>query len=331
MSARIWGFLGQRPGDNAQVLALAEELRLPFVTKTLRYNRLHMLTGPTTRASLRSLDRPSRSLVQPPWPDLIIAVGRRAVPIARWVCARNQGRTKLVLIGHPRVSPDEFDLVFTTRQYILPEGRSIRLLPVAMSRYRRPPTASAKELAWLGALPRPHLLMMLGGTTRYWIQPPDYLIDVAARLGERADGLGGSLIAVGSARTEPAALDGLDQTFAGHPARRVVRGKFPRFPVLMNEADELFPTADSISMLSESIIAGKPMGIIPVLLDPKTADILGDEAKMRTNPRRDLRRFWNYLRDEGLAGTIDAPIRAQMNNPVIAAAAEVRALLGLEP
>ena len=84
-------------------------------------------------------------------------------------------------------------------------------------------------------------------------------------------------------------------------------------------------------MLSESIIAGKPMGIIPVLLDPKTADILGDEAKMRTNPRRDLRRFWNYLRDEGLAGTIDAPIRAQMNNPVIAAAAEVRALLGLEP
>ena len=173
MSVRIWGFLGQRPGDNAQVLALAEELRLPFVTKTLRYNRLHMLTGRTSGASLRSLDRPSRGLVKPPWPDLIIAVGRRAVPIARWVRAQNQGRTKLVLIGHPRVSPDEFDLVFTTRQYILPDGRSIRLLPVAMSRYRQPPVATARERAWLDARPRPHMLMMLGGSTRYWIQPPE--------------------------------------------------------------------------------------------------------------------------------------------------------------
>ena len=36
---RIWVLLGERRGDNNQLLALAEALQLPFQTRTLEYGK----------------------------------------------------------------------------------------------------------------------------------------------------------------------------------------------------------------------------------------------------------------------------------------------------
>jgi hypothetical protein len=38
---RVWVLLGDRAGDNAQVLRLAEALRWPFEAKRIHYNRLN--------------------------------------------------------------------------------------------------------------------------------------------------------------------------------------------------------------------------------------------------------------------------------------------------
>ena len=109
-SAPVWLLLGPRPGDNNQALALGEALGLPFVVKTLDYNWLQRfsLRLPPTLASLR---RSRRAALCPPWPELVIAVGRRSVPVARWIKRRSGGRTRIVRIGHPRQQADLFDLV----------------------------------------------------------------------------------------------------------------------------------------------------------------------------------------------------------------------------
>ena len=80
-------------------------------------------------------------------------------------------------------------------------------------------------------------------------------------------------------------------------------------------------------MVSESVITGKPVGIVPVEMNWRGWIELGSERKPRTNSRRDLRRFWSYLIDNGLAGTVDEPRASSTPNPVVAAAGEVRALL----
>lgn len=326
---RIWVIPGNRPGDDAQVYALAEELGLPFETRKLVFNWRFWLSGKYMGASPISVERGlrERTLV-PPWPELIILVGRRAVPIARWVQQENGGRTRLVLVGHPRVSPDLFDLVYTTRQYLTPAGPSMRLQPVAMSRYREKPKPSDAESWWLSSLPRPHLLLMLGGETRHWTMRPRTIAGHAAKLAAGAKRAGGSLIVVRSARTTDEVLDAIEQGLEGAGCEwRVVRSDFPRFPVLLDEADELFPTADSISMISESVITGKPVGIVPVEMKLMGRLMLGSERKMRTNPARDLRRFWNFVVEEKLAGTMDEPIASATANPVADAAREVRAML----
>lgn len=325
---RIWVFPNNRPGDDAQVYALAEELRLPFETRTLAYNWRFWLSGKYMGASPISVVKElrERTLV-PPWPDLIILVGRRAVPVARWVQKQNGGKTRLVLVGHPRVSPDAFDLVLTTRQYCTPAGACMRELPVAMSRYRQPVKLTNEESAWLASLPRPHLLLMLGGKTRHWQMRPRSIAEKAGQLARRAEAAGGSLIVVRSARTSEEILEAIEERLEQSECEwRVVRHDFPRFAGLLQDADELFPTADSISMISESIITGKPVGVVPAEMNWVGWLALGARVKER-NRKRDLRRFWNYVIGQRLAGTIDEPVRGKTENPVVAAAREVRALL----
>ena len=96
----------------------------------------------------------------------------------------------------------------------------------------------------------------------------------------------------------------------------------------MDDADEIFPTADSVSMLSEAVITGKPVGMVPVVMNRLSGWLIGtgQEARKR-NRRRDLRRFWNFLLAAGLIGSIEAPVASALSNPVVEASQEVAALL----
>ena len=70
--------------------------------------------------------------------------------------------------------------------------------------------------------------------------------------------------------------------------------------------------------------------MVPIQQDDKGRRKLG-EAPLESGPdarRRDLRRFWNYLQEEKLIGTVDAPVAAKVENPVETAGRAVRKLLG---
>lgn len=319
---RIWVLLGPRTGDNNQALALAEALDLPFETRSLAYNALQALSvwlGPTAA----TVDRISRRHVEPPWPDLVIAIGRRSVPVARWIKRRNGGRTKLVRIGHPRIDPRLFDLVVTTRQYPVPPGDNVVLLPLAMSRFSTPPKPTVEETEWLESLATPRRLLAVGGATKYWSLSAEHVAEAATRLQQRP----GTLIVVTSRRTDPQVTEAVGKVLM--PAAQLVDGAFPRFPVLLNQADEIFVTGDSVSMLSEAILTGKPVGLVPIEQDEKGRRKLG-RVPQDAGPharRRDLRRFWDYLSERKLVGTVDKPVAGKIENPVATAARAVRELL----
>lgn len=318
---RIWVLLGERVGDNNQLLALAEELGVPFETRTLQYRRFWPLLLRLFPRGAQLLAWQSRATLQPPWPDLVIGIGRRSVPVARWIKRRSGSRARLVRLGNPRAATRLFDLVVTTAQYPVTLGENVLLLPVAMGRNRNA-EADAGEAGWLAALPRPHLLFALGGSTRYWRFPIATMADAAARVAARAEAAGGSLIVATSPRTPAEAVSAIREAV---PAASVVDRQV-RFPVLLSDADQIFVTADSVSMMSEAVLAGKPMGLVPVELDEEGRGALGEEPG--SSALRDIRRFQQELRARGLAGTIDEPLRGDVVNPVEIAADAVRRLLG---
>lgn len=326
----IWVLLGTRKGDNNQVLALAEELGLPFESKVLSFRRLRGYDVGRIRprylgATLLSLDRHSKEQIIPPWPDLVIGVGRRSVPVARYIRKMSGGRTKLVRIGNPRVNPGLFDLVITTPQYLVPSAANVLTLPLAMSRFRGPARVETRDKAWLDALPRPHLLLALGGNTKDVELVSTEIAAAASSLADRAKSGGGTLLIVPSPRTDRDLL-GLIR-----PSGTIVPENGPSFAALLDDADEIFVTADSISMLSEAIVTGKPIGMIPAMLTQRGLQAVGEAKKELLDfrsPRRDPRNFWAKLQEAGLVGTVDEPRANPTDNPVKTAARAVRALLG---
>jgi len=324
---RIWLLIGHRRGDNNQVLALGEALGVPFETRTMAYRWLARPWMMLKRAGVTHLKPSARRWLQPPWPDIVIGIGRRTVPVARWIRDQNDGLTRLVRLGHPRAPNDWFDLVITTTQYPVPPADNVVRLALAMNRFMTPPPPTTAERAWLDALPRPHILLSLGGPSSMWRLDLAALADAAATLAGRAEAEGGTLIVAGSPRTPPEAWDVLRGAVEGSARVAIVAANEIRYPVLLADADEHQVTADSVSMISEAVMTGKPVGLIPVEPDARGRRRIAGKPPQATRIR-DPRRFWAEIEALGLVGTVDQPRAGAFDDPVKTAVEAVKARLG---
>jgi len=300
--APVWVLLGHRTGDNKQLLRLAGELGLPFRSIHLFYNSLHLLPPRLLGDTLRSLTPESREQIHRPWPRLVLGVGHRSVPVALAIRRLSGGKSKLVRLGNPRIDPSHFDLVVTTPQYRLPDRSNVMQLPLGIN------TAAAveptpDEAKWLASFPRPHRLLLIGGNTFMWELRPEKVAEAARRLRDRPDG---TVIALRSGRTRKDVLDAVADALKGGE-HAVASGRLPRYSVLVQDADEIFVTGDSVAMLSDAIASRKPVGIIePDKSVTGRALYALDSIGLRV-PVRDIRQFWDEIRRQGLVGTLDEP------------------------
>jgi mitochondrial fission protein ELM1 len=331
-STVVWALLGERTGDNNQVVALAEELGLPFEKIMLSYGRiagydLGRIRPKHLGATLFSLDKHARAQFKPPWPDVVIGVGRRSVPVARYIRKMSGGRTKLVRIGNPRVDPRLFDLVITTRQYEVPPSDNVLTLPVAMSRFRGSAEIEPAEREWLAKHRRPHLLFAVGGNTKDIELAEKDVIAAVKQMTARASRQNGTILVAASRRTDPRLLRAISDQSRQHGV--IVPYDGPTFGALLADADEIFVTADSVSMLSEAIVTGQPVGMVPARLTEAGLRAVGESSGILDfrEPMRDPRKIWSFLLDSRLVGTVDEPQASPTQNPVAAAAQAVHALL----
>lgn len=313
---RVWVLLGERTGDNNQLLRLAGELGQPFRTVQLRYNRLRLVPPRLLGATLRSLDSQSRADIRPPWPDLVLGIGYRSVPVALAIRKMSGGKAKLVRLGNPRLDPGRFDLVITTPQYRVPDAPNVVRLPVGIS--TAPHIEPTREEAeWLGKLPRPHRLLLIGGDTFMWTLSPNSLGKAASGLRGKSDG--GSVLAVSSARSGKLVQDSVAQALAGSE-HGLVWGGFPRYPVLLHDADEIYVTADSVAMISDAVATGKPLGLV-IPDNSAWGRLFYSLAKAGLPvPIRDVRRFWTSVQAQRLAGTVAHPLAGRLEADPLAIA-----------
>jgi uncharacterized protein len=309
---RIWVLLGAHRGDNNQLLALADALGFPYETRQLDYNDLRRLHPRLLGWTMRSLTREARANVAGPPPDLSLSIGHRSVPVVRALRRRSRKRMRAAHLGNPRVSPRHFDLVITTPQYPVPEWPNVLRLPIALGQPLAAGAPSAAAARMLEPLPAPRRLLLLGGPTRWWQVAPEDVAVALTLLLRDATAEGGSLIVLPSPRTPAAVLQAAERALSGVPVPALLaplKGA-PSYSEWLAAADSLFVTADSVSMVSEALMTGKPVGLVPIR---KT---WAGEAWMRMWDRlrpgkplypRDLRLFWAELEIRGLAGTVEKP------------------------
>ena len=302
--AAVWVLLGPHKGDNDQVLALAEALGLPFRLIQLRYKWFAHVPAVCRSITVHQLADDCRREIRPPWPSVVLGIGQRSAPVARYIQRASNGVSKTVRLGDPMVSHRLFDLVITTTQYAVRDADNVIRLPTTVTG-QKPVGPTDAEEQWLAAFPRPRRLLVIGGKTSLWRFDENTIRNSIASLQHRASTEGGSVLAVISPRTGARHLAAA-RALLGWEA--VVVADFPRYRTLLNEADEIHVTGDSVSMLSDAVASGKPVGLLP--LQP---DLVGNfvrwagELRGRRFRVRDLETFWTDLRARGLAGTIEHP------------------------
>ena len=255
----IWALQTARTGDNAQVLEIARRLGGNTVVKKLVFNGLHNLPNWMSGASLASIAPEARREIAPPWPNLVIAAGKRTVPVARWIKAASGGRAKLVQVGRPRAALAHFDLVISTPQYGLPKDPNV--VELALPFASPQPVSQQDVLYWTEEwkdLPRPWTMVSIGaGKFPLRFEAPEI-----GALGKKLSALDTSLIAIASPRTGPDVLDVLAKHVKDHPAKFYPWGRTTTpYQTALVLADRIVVTSDSMSMVSEAINSGKPVSI----------------------------------------------------------------------
>ncbi len=273
-SPRIWLLIGDKLGDNAQARTLADALGWAYEVRRVFPKPEWVLGKPRFVPGLHHLDPDRSAPLRPPWPDLLITIGRRPAMAALWVGEQSGGRTRLVLIGRPRRWIERFALVVVPGQFQVPSRGNVVHLALPLMRPDRAAVAAAAE-AWrarLASLPRPLTAVFVGGETRPYRFDARVAQDLLDHLRALERSHGGTLYITTSRRTRPEVVEALG---SGLPRGAVLYRWSPDaadnpYQGLLGLADRFVVTGDSISMLVEVASLGRPLAIfaLPVAGDP---------------------------------------------------------------
>ncbi len=256
-----WAVHDGRAGIRNQALGLAEAVAR---AAPLRIEERVVATSRGWAGLAERMGFSHDPALNPPWPNLWIACGRRTIPASAAMRRWSRGQTFVVQVQDPRIDPKKFDLVIPPEHDGLlganvapilgsPNRVSAELLNAARVQF-------ADRLA---ALPRPRAAVLVGGASKR------HRLDAACQsaLSEALDGLraqGVSLMITASRRT-PEPVRAMLAARADDPGVWVYDGEGdnPYFAFLA-AADAVLVTRDSTNMLTEAATAGKPVLTLPV-------------------------------------------------------------------
>ena len=266
---RIWVLADDRTGNANQAIGVAEALGFPFEIKRLEYTRWGRLPNLIRGASFLGVQDAYRDGITPPWPDLVIAAGRRTVPIARYIKRANHGRTFLAHIMWPGSPVGELDLLAVPEHdQVLPQPNIIHTLgaPHRVTAARLTQDANQWR-ARLAHLPRPHIGVLVGGTAGKQVFDAAAATLLGQHISQMARDSGGSLLVTTSRRTGAAASDALIAALTFTQAVPTYTHLWTRdnienpFFAFLGLSDVVVVTGDSTSMCSEACATGRPVYI----------------------------------------------------------------------
>ncbi len=280
--------------------ALAQSLGVNALEIPMRYSTWELPITLSSLPSLLGLSTATRRHMAPPWPDVVLTAGRRNEAAALWIAKASQGLTKIVHLGRPWHHPRHFDLVLTTRQYLVPAAENVVTLDLPLSAAAHESKGSSR----FDHLPRPQLALLIGGHSGALSLHDTLAKKLIRQASKLARSLSGSLLVSTSARTPTSTRRLLDDLEVPNHLWRWGEPENP-YQDYLASADAFLVTSDSASMFADALSTSKPVLIFD-LADPAwwrhlesfRLSALLHRLAMRVAPRRmrrDLGRIHNRM------------------------------------
>ncbi|MFM9939524.1 MAG: mitochondrial fission ELM1 family protein [Hyphomicrobiaceae bacterium] len=258
---KAWLITDDKVGMQVQVKGVADALGLDWVAKQVAPSGLFKFTAPWGPPDRRDRFGAPGSQFEPPWPDLAIATGRLSIPYIRALRRHAGMATYTVVLQDPRTGPKTADLIWVP-EHDKRRGANVMTTLTAAHSFTSARIAGLAdtEPAWLAALPKPRIAIILGGNNAVY----RYTNDDDARLGvalASMAGLGASFMVTPSRRTHPGLLAAVERATATAP-RYIWNGEGQNpYPQFLAHADQFVATGDSVNMTGEPLVTGRPVWV----------------------------------------------------------------------
>ena len=254
----IWSITDGKIGDRVHCEGVAQALGGTLISKTVSPCVPWSWFAPAGPVPFK--DAPNRvgSLLVPPFPDILIASGRRAIPYARAVKKECGAKTYVVLLKDPRIQAGFADLIWAPSHDHRSGQNVVSTLTSPHGLGSQLVEPSRKVLPEILDLPRARLGVVLGGLgagTRY---DANAARDLAAKIIVAMKSFE-SFVVTPSRRTPPAFLDLLITQLVG--VNGYVwdgTGDNPYLDILTS-SDALIVAGDSHNMVSEATATSLPV------------------------------------------------------------------------
>jgi len=281
----VWIISDGKIGDDVQCRAVAERLSSTFKQRIVAPRAPWVWAAPWGPIDPRDAPANPSSPIGPPFPDVVIASGRRAIPYARAVKRASGGRTLVVFLKNPRAAFSDADVIWAPAHDRLEGANVFSTLtsPHGLGpRLEEAKGAPAPEIAALG---KPMLGVVLGGTGGGARYDRSVAVDLAVKV-KSAAAFFASVAVTPSRRTPDYLLSAVREALTGCNAFVWDGAGDNPYIDILARADALVVTADSHNMMSEALATGAGVyAYRPPQLAPKLSWFLNElESKGTVRP-----------------------------------------------
>ena len=254
-----WLITDGKAGTEAICLGLADRLGLDY--KVLRVApeglaRALAPWGPVPRGE--AFGTPA-SRFQPPWPAVAIASGRTSIPYLRALSRLAGHQTFRIVLQDPHTPAGIADVIWVP-EHDQRRGTNVIHTPTPPHRFSPARIAELRKTPpeWLAALPSPRVAMLIGGPSGRWRYDEGTIDRLKADIASVA-AKAGSLLVTTSRRTPTELVSAIDLATREKP-RHLFRGQGENpYPHYLAFADAFFVTGDSVNMVGEAAVTGRPI------------------------------------------------------------------------
>lgn len=292
---KIWGITGGRRGNDVLVegvaRALNEKLGSAF---RLLHTDLHAPYKWLAPYRLAEFAAKSDKHITPPFPDMVIASARQAVPHTRYIKRASGGRVFTAFLQNPLVNPKHFDFVWAPAHDHLNGDNVMQTLLSPHGMTAADLQSEARNLRGR-LLPSPPVgktvSVLIGGPNAVYPFKEDEVRRLVAGLCKIAEA--GHHLLITLSRRSPETYQTLLRQKLPAGSYFLWDGKGPNpYRAMLGLADHIIVTADSVNMVGEACLPGVPVQLF---------HLQGGSAKFR--------RFHQAVLDAGYVLPFDGTLK----------------------
>jgi uncharacterized protein len=240
-------------GSEVICISLVEHLGITPIVKRVKPNNIMKLLAPLGQAKLPNY-------ISPPWPDLVVASGRRVIPFARMIKKLSKGKTFVAVLLKPSISAPWIDFIWTPlHDNINGENVVSTLTPPNLITQEKLIFHNQSRRHIVDGLTSPLVTVLIGGPSKSFPFEDMEVENLAQDLLFLHAKTGCSFLVTPSYRTKKKHIARIKERLEGIPA--IVWNFDGENPYLsyLALADYFIVTCDSVNMISEAASTGRPI------------------------------------------------------------------------